>query len=171
MNRSHQLVDGSFLFCSSKRNSSIFKFYLDNEQTFGHRSIFVGIAELNETEVEQMCSLNRTSLRDDQNRWKSDGLRVSLFNIESRNESSRFQVGSLTNPNETQCLAEHLTSFTSSFTFLPAPIQWNRVFSQADFTRNPTIYLTIIIILVFYIILMIYSRRFDRKDSQRVSIM
>ena len=75
----------------------------------------------------------------------------------------------MTNPDETQCLAEHLTSFTSSFTFLPTPIQWNRVFTHADFTRNPTIYLTIIIILVFYIILMIYSRRLDRKDLQRVS--
>lgn len=75
----------------------------------------------------------------------------------------------MTNPNQTQCLAEHLTSFTSSFTFLPAPIQWNRVFSNADPIRNPTIYLTVIIIILSYIILMIYSRRLDRKDIERVS--
>ena len=104
-NRSHQFIDGSFLFCSTTtRNSSIYKFYLDNEQTFGHRSIYLGIGELNDSEVEHFCSSNqsnRTFLRDDQqrnftsnyflrlyqsgcfylddqNQWKSDGLRVSL---------------------------------------------------------------------------------------------
>ena len=100
-NRTHQLIDGSFLFCSS--NNNLFKFYLDNEQTFGHRSLFIGVGELNESEAEQFCSANRSNrtfdrddqrrnftldyfLRlyqsgcfylDDQHRWRSDGLRVS----------------------------------------------------------------------------------------------
>ena len=99
-NRSHQLIDGSFLFCSTATNSSIYKFYLDNEQTLGHRSIFLGVGELNDSEVKRFCSSNRTYFRDDeqrnfssnyflrlyqsgcfylddQNQWKSDGLRVS----------------------------------------------------------------------------------------------
>ena len=103
-NRSHQLIDGSFLFCSTI-NSSTYKFYLDNEQTFGHRSIFFGIGELNNSEVKQFCLSNQSNVTyfrdneqrnftsnyfvrlfqsgcfyfdDDQNRWKSDGLRVSL---------------------------------------------------------------------------------------------
>ena len=90
----------------------------------------------------------------------------SNFQKEKMNDFS-IQVGPMTNFNETQCFAEHLTTFTSSFTFLPSPIDWNRVFSHADFISNPTIYLTVIIIIVFYIFLMIYSRRSDRKDRQR----
>jgi len=119
-NRSHQLIDGSFLFCSTTvRNSSMFKFYLDNEQTFGHRSVYVGVGELIDIEVEQFCSSNRSNstyqhddngrnftsnyflglyqsgcfyFDDDHNRWKSDGLRVSLFNDESTRGGELFRL-------------------------------------------------------------------------------
>jgi len=158
----------------------MFKFYLDNEQTFGHRSIYLGVGELNDSEVDQFCSSNQsnvTFLRDDQQRNFTSNYFLRLyqsgcfyFDDQKRWKSDGLRVGPLTIPNETQCLAQHLTSFTSSFTFLPAPIQWNRVFSQTDFTRNPTIYLTVISVVLLYIILMIYSRRFDRKDLQRSQI-
>ena len=107
-NRSHQLIDGTFLFCPM-RNSSSFEFYLDNEQTFGHRSISLGVSELNESEAIKFCLSNQsnsTYLRDnerrnftsnyflrlyqsgcfylnDENQWKSDGLRVSLSREEN----------------------------------------------------------------------------------------
>ena len=76
----------------------------------------------------------------------------------------------MTNENATQCLAEHLTSFASSFAYLPAAIDWKRAFAHADFVSNPTIYLTVIVVLLFYTVLMIYSRFFDRKDLQRVGL-
>jgi hypothetical protein len=51
---------------------------------------------------------------------------------------------------------------------LPSPINWNYVFSNADFSRNKTVYLTMIIIVVLYIILLIYARHQDRKDMNKV---
>ena len=118
-NRSHQLIDGSFLFCSSKRNSSMYKFYLDNEQTFGHRSIYLGVGELNDSEVEQFCSSNQSNVTylrdgeqrnftsnyflrlyqsgcfylDDQNRWKSDGLRVSSLPVAPQKKKKVNHLG------------------------------------------------------------------------------
>lgn len=119
-NRSHQLIDGSFLLCASNHftpsnKDPLFKFYVDNEQTAGHRSIFIAISELNDSEVVDMCSWNRsntTHLRDDRprnftsdyylrlyqsgcfyldddNRWKSDGLRVSLDNEELQGKKEK----------------------------------------------------------------------------------
>jgi magnesium-transporting ATPase (P-type) len=78
------------------------------------------------------------------------------------------QVGSLTHHNETQCFSTHLTKFTSGFNVLPEPINWNYVFVNADFLKNKTIYLTVIVVTLVYIILLVYARFYDRKDFQKV---
>ena len=79
-----------------------------------------------------------------------------------------FQVGPMTNLHQTQCFTEHLTQFASGLSFLPEPIRWDNVFRNTDFNRNRTIYLTVIIIFLLYILLMIYSRYYDRKDLEKV---
>ena len=79
-----------------------------------------------------------------------------------------FQVGPLTNHRQTQCFSRHLTTFAGGFLVLPEPVNWNYVFSNADFAKNKTIYLTVIVILIVYLILMIYSRYKDRKDTEKV---
>ena len=56
------------------------------------------------------------------------------------------QVGPLSNQSHTQCFSTHLTRFTSGFTVLPAPVNWNYVFANADFLKNKTIYLTVIVV-------------------------
>ena len=91
---------------------------------------------------------------DETNQWKSDGL----------------VVGPLTNFHQTQCFSTHLTQFTGGFQVLPAPINWNYVFANADFMKNKTIYLTVICVIVICLILMIYSRYKDRKDLQKLGV-
>jgi hypothetical protein len=61
-----------------------------------------------------------------------------------------------------------LTAFASGWIVLPAPINWNYVFANLDFAKNKTIYLTIILIGVLYVILMIYARYKDKKDVEKV---
>jgi hypothetical protein len=79
------------------------------------------------------------------------------------------KVGPLTNHYETQCLSTHLTSFAGGFIVLPSPINWNYVFANAAFSKNKTVYLTIISISVIYIILLIYARFKDKKDFEKVN--
>ena len=79
-----------------------------------------------------------------------------------------LQVGSLTNYYETQCFSTHLTTFAAGFLALPAPINWNYVFSNGDFIKNKTIYLTVIVTILIYLILIIYARFKDKKDFDKV---
>jgi hypothetical protein len=53
---------------------------------------------------------------------------------------------------------------------LPSPINWNYGFANADFMRNRTIYLTVIIVCLLYLLLLIYARYADIKDRGKVSL-
>ncbi|CAF1677637.1 unnamed protein product, partial [Adineta steineri] len=180
LNTSINSIDGWTLFCPlNLTNETLYKYFINNQQTSGHQSIIYGLRELNSTEMMNTCSntlissppitdqrFNFTSnyqLRiytsgcyylDKNNQWKSDGL----------------TVGPLTNHYETQCFSTHLTSFASGFVILPELINWNYVFANADFMKNKTIYLTVICVSVIYIILIIYARFKDKKDSEKLGV-
>ena len=79
-------------------------------------------------------------------------------------------MGSGTNHEETECYTTHLTTFAGGWIVLPAPINWNYVFANADFLRNKTIYITLITLVVLYIVFMIYARYKDKKDVEKVRI-
>jgi hypothetical protein len=180
LNSSVKQIDGWTLFCPANlSNESIYTYFIDNQQTSNHQSLIFGLRELNSTENLHFCSnfsiinppipnekfhfTSNYDLRiytsgcyylDENNNWQSDGL----------------IVGPLTNHHQTQCFSTHLTTFAGGFIILPSPINWNHVYSNADFIRNRTIYLTIILVLIIYIILMIYSRYYDKKDLERLGV-
>ncbi|CAF1690248.1 unnamed protein product, partial [Adineta ricciae] len=56
------------------------------------------------------------------------------------------------------------------FLVLPAPINWNYVFSNADFTRNKTIYITLICVSILYLLLLVYARYKDKKDLEKLGV-
>ncbi|CAF4055957.1 unnamed protein product [Adineta steineri] len=176
------LIDGWTIFCPfNLTNDDTYRYFIDNQQTPGHQSLIFGIRELNSTEMNNYC-LNNSSINtslpitdepfnftsnyelriytsgcyylDENNNWKSDGL----------------IVGSLTNHYETECLSTHLTTFAGGFIVLPAPINWSYVFENADFSKNKTVYLTMIITSIIYIILMIYARFKDKKDFEKLGV-
>ncbi|CAF0940715.1 unnamed protein product [Adineta steineri] len=182
LNSSINLIDGWTMFCPfNLTNDDIYRYFIDNQQTPTHQSLIFGIRELNSTEINNYClnnSSRNTSLPitdqpfnftsdyelriytsgcyylDENNQWKSDGL----------------TVGPLTNLYETECLSTHLTTFAGGFIVLPAPINWSYVFANASFTKNKTVYLTVIITLIIYIILMIYARFKDKKDFEKLGV-
>ncbi|UJR08126.1 hypothetical protein I4U23_012402 [Adineta vaga] len=180
LNSSINLIDGWSLLCPSRMNESMFTYFIDNQQTIGRQSLIFGLRELNSTESLQFCSNNSSQndlpitdhrfnftsnyeLRiytsgcyylDSNNNWKSDGLRV----------------GSLTNHYETECFSTHLTSFAGGFIVLPAPINWNYVFANADFLKNKTVYFTVICVSTLYIILLIYARFKDKIDLKKLGV-
>jgi polycystin 1L2 len=160
-------------------NDSLYRYFIDNQHTADHQAVIIGLRELNSTEMKRQCSnasknilpivnerMNFTSnyqLRiytsgcyylDSNNQWKADGLRV----------------GPLTNHYQTQCFSTHLTSFAGGFVVLPESVNWNYVFANADFLKNKTIYLTVTVVGVIYIILIIYARFYDRKDLQKLGV-
>ena len=74
------------------------------------------------------------------------------------------------NVTHTHCLSNHLTSFAGGFIVLPPAINFNYVWSHASFLQNPVIYSTVIALACLYILLGIWSRYMDSKDSQKMGI-
>ncbi len=77
----------------------------------------------------------------------------------------------MTNHNENECYSTHLTTFAGGFIVLPSPINWNYVFTNADFNKNKTIYLTVIVISIVYLLLIIYARYKDKKDIEKLGVI
>jgi polycystin 1L2 len=73
-----------------------------------------------------------------------------------------------TNDTTTVCECNHLTTFAGGWVVVPNTIDWNYVFSNMDFLKNPTLYITEIVIAAVYIIAVIWARRKDRKDVEKV---
>ena len=65
-------------------------------------------------------------------------------------------------------LHTYLTTFAGGFLVLPAPVHRNYVFDNADFSKDKTIYLTVIGLVVLYILFTIYARYKDKKDMEKV---
>lgn len=181
LNSSLNFIDGWTLFCPSQlTNDNLYLYFLDNHQTVNHQSLIFGLRELNDTEMIEYCSNNSSSnplpIVDEMSNFTSDyELRLytsGCYYLDSKKnyQSDGLTVGSLTNHNETECLTNHLTSFAGGFIVLPSPINWYYVFTNLDFTRNQTIYLTVIISLLLYIILMIYARRQDKFDLAKLGM-
>ncbi|CAL1543663.1 unnamed protein product [Lymnaea stagnalis] len=65
---------------------------------------------------------------------------------------------------KTVCSCNHMTTFAGGFVVVPNVIDWNYVFSNADFLSNPTLYLTEIFIAVVFSVAFFLARRKDKKD-------
>lgn len=78
------------------------------------------------------------------------------------------QVGRETDVSKTVCYCTHLTTFAGGWVVVPNTIDWSYVFANADFLSNPTIYITIILTGVLYLIGAIWARHRDKKISETV---
>jgi hypothetical protein len=68
----------------------------------------------------------------------------------------------------TKCRASHLTSFGAGFFLTPNTIDFDFVFASASFTDNMTIYITVIIALILFLILAIWSTFNDIQDKEQL---
>ncbi|CAF1035223.1 unnamed protein product [Adineta ricciae] len=182
LNSSHQQIDGWSLFCPHNLpNDTVYNYFIDNNRTKNHQSIIFGLRQLNTTEQSNQCS--NASVTQQQppvsnqpfNFTSNYELRIFTSGCYYLDTNSNWQsegvlVGPLTNHQQTQCLSTHLTTFAGGFLVLPAPINWNYVFSNADFTRNKTIYITLICVSILYLLLLVYARYKDKKDLEKLGV-
>ena len=75
-----------------------------------------------------------------------------------------------TNITHAHCKSYHLTEFAGGFIVLPAKIDFNEVFANADFMKNPTVYATVIALISLYLILSIIMFKMDKRDKKKIGL-
>lgn len=83
--------------------------------------------------------------------WVADGVKVS---------QNKYPA--------TLCRASHLTSFGAGFFHTPNTIDFEFVFANPSFNDNMTIYMTVIVCVSLWILLMVWSTWQDWKDRQKL---
>lgn len=78
------------------------------------------------------------------------------------------QVGNKSTANLVHCLCTHLTTFTGGAALMPNAINPEYVFANLDITKNPTVYITVAIIILLFVFAAIIARRLDLKDKHQV---
>ncbi|KAH9492781.1 hypothetical protein Btru_024701 [Bulinus truncatus] len=86
--------------------------------------------------------------------WNSDGCEVSRESTQDK----------------TICLCNHMTTFAGGFIVVPNTIDWNFVFSHADFLSNPTLYITEIFIAVVFALAFYMARQKDKRDMTLIGL-
>jgi polycystin 1L2 len=76
-----------------------------------------------------------------------------------------------TNLQQTRCLTNHLTSFAGGLVLLPSSINFQYVFENASFTKNPLIYSSVILITCLYILCAIWCHYMDKYDAKKMNII
>ena len=61
-----------------------------------------------------------------------------------------------------------MTSFGGGFFVVPNEIDFDYIFAHASFEDNLTIYMTILVTLTLYILILIWARYHDNKDEKRL---
>ncbi|XP_072039376.1 polycystin-1-like protein 2 [Amphiura filiformis] len=64
----------------------------------------------------------------------------------------------------TKCICNHMTSFASSFYVPVNKIDFAYVFANANLAENHTVFTTIICLLAFYVLMLIWLRKKDKDD-------
>ena len=87
-------------------------------------------------------------------KWNSDGM----------------EIYEDTNLQQTHCLTNHLTSFAGGLVLLPSSINFQYVFENSSFTKNPLIYSSVILITCVYILCAIWCHNMDKLDARKMNI-
>ncbi|CAM2704890.1 unnamed protein product [Rotaria socialis] len=187
LNSTLNTIYGYKLFCPKDQiltdsDGYLYSYFLDNIQTLNHEYAMFGIRELNASEYHSYC-INYVNMSNSAILVKDEIVNfTSNYRLRSYTsacyyldaslywDTQNMLVGPQTSHTQTQCFTNHLTTFAGGWIVLPAPINWNYVFANADFSKNMTIYLTLIILAIFYIIFMIYARYKDRKDVEKLGV-
>jgi hypothetical protein len=138
-----------------------------------------GIRELNQNETSLFCSQNNqiTSfpLIDKQVNFTSDFyLRAYTsgcyyYDVNSRKWlADGMTLLKDTNLHQTHCSSIHLTSFAGGLVVMPNNINFQYVFANAAFSKNYTIYFTLIIFALIYIFFAIWALLMDAKDLKKI---
>nr|AKN21724.1 PKD1L-1 [Schmidtea mediterranea] len=142
-------------------------------------TLYFGVRELTPAEYDLYTRSNRPPVPYTISAQINNTFRVRIFSTGCYFNSNNFQggwgtagcvVGPLTTTKVTQCICNHLTSFASGWIVAPNTIDFDYVFSNFDFTKNLTLFVTEIVVALVFIAIFIWARRMDIKDIEKVGV-
>ena len=170
-------------------NNSFYLLFLNMNQTYAYSSssqkfIGLGIRELNDAENQSLCAnearqnLTRAPIAPQYDFLFKYNLSILAYssgcyylNKTSVSWSSEgVEVLDDTNTTHTHCISSHLTEFAGGFVVLPNQINFDYVWANADFMRNPTVYATVIAITGLFLVLLVWCRWMDLVDLKKTQI-
>lgn len=133
------------------------QYYCSNSSTTGEEPTFDDTTQTSKDELSfgyRIFTAGCYYIDPNSGKWLADGMDVL--------EDSTFEA--------THCTSTHLTDFAGGFSVLPKAINFDDVFANADFLKNPTIYTTIIVCGCIYIAASIWCFFMDRRDALKAKI-
>jgi hypothetical protein len=181
----NQYYDKMNIFCPSdllsEANDSFYLTFLNMTQVNGFKG-YLGIA-IREIESNLIDCQNRhaitnemlTNLFSSKNKSFTSDYWLRIYTagcyysdpITFEWSSYGMEILSDTSITQTHCQSNHLTSFAGGFIVLPPAIDFNKAFANASFLDNPVIYSTVIALISIYILLAIWARWMDVRDSKK----
>jgi hypothetical protein len=172
------------IFCPNQTANDDFRFFKNMSQVNGFKG-FVGysIRELNSNETEFYCiapnnKQNSLPLIQTQVNFTSDFLVRAYtsgcyyYDVNTGKwQSDGMEIYEDSDLTKTHCSSNHLTAFAGGLVVLPQTINFQHVFANASFTKNPFIYLTIIVVTCIYILFAFWAKYMDTRDRKRSNIV
>jgi polycystin 1L2 len=85
--------------------------------------------------------------------------------------SNGMEIYEDTNLEQTHCLSYHLTSFAAGLDLSSSIINFQYSFTNASFSRNMIIYITVILFICLYVLFAISARYKDTRDLKKLNII
>ncbi|KAA3682266.1 polycystin 1L2 [Paragonimus westermani] len=143
------------------------------------QKVYVGFRELNDQERNKYNPDNPPPMpypfRDQINSTATS--RIFISSCMSTNterptswSSAGCDVGPETTVKQTQCFCYHLSTFAAGYLHSPNKLDFDYIFANMDFEKNPTLYGTEIAIFLLFLPLFIWARRKDVKDMEKLGV-
>jgi hypothetical protein len=191
INTSSSYYDLFQVFCpvnlTQSGNDTYYDYFLPGSSTPNQTLIGYGIRDLTTTEFNLYCGNTSVSANSSQppvlKSSSSSNLVNSTYTLRVYQTCCLFFVPNTldwlwkgvtvlkdSNLTHTHCQTNHLTDFAGGYVALPATINFGTVFANASFLQNPTIYVTVIVIISSYIILCLFVLYLDKLDACKTNL-
>ncbi|CAH8648355.1 unnamed protein product [Heterobilharzia americana] len=147
------------------RSSYHYKESIQTLQKSVAQTVYIGFRQLNKQEINAYTEANPPRIpyphRDQINntalsRWFLTSCLSASLGSSTRWSTNKCRVGPKTTIQQTDCICDELSTFTTGWLELPNNIDFDYVFANIDFEKNPSLYATEITV--------------DNKDLEKIGI-
>ena len=135
---------------------------------------FLAVIQLNEIlSEEETTSFDKSKISEFRTDYSLRTYTTGCYFLEEKYEewTARGTIVLSTTYEETICLTSHLTMFGSGFFVQPNINDFQYILAHADFKDNLTVYITVLVVIIVYLLSLIWAGMQDMWDIQRAAAL